>query len=176
MVYNFVNMMFIKKFQVVGIILIDCWGKQWLDQFPAYSQFYSKLEQFILDNVDYQYIVSSSEDLADNLKALPGTHILCQNWEDLELYFDSPSVAGNWLIGGHAWDICVHHSNIGLLSLMKKKYLNFLMFSHPNLISLENLLIKVTDDQFRYDSKISWTKQWTLLDTEYWTMKKFLNQ
>jgi hypothetical protein len=167
--------MSIKKFQVAGIILIDCWGKQWLDQFPEYSQFYSRLERFILENIDYQYIVSSTENLADNLKTLPGTHIICRNWEDLELYFGSPSVAGHWLMGGQAWDICVHHSNIGLLSLMKKKYINFLMFSHPNLISLEDPLIRVTDDQFRYDSKVSWTDRWTPLGSEYWAMKKFLN-
>jgi hypothetical protein len=168
--------MSIKKFQVEGIILIDCWGKQWLDQYPEYSQFYTRLEEFILNNIEYQYIVSSSEDMVDNLRALPGTHILCQDWEDLELYFNSPGLAGHWLIGGQSWDICVHHSNVGLLSLMKKKYINFLMFSHPSLISLEDPLVEVTDDYFKYDSKIDWTNRWTPLGSEYWAMKKFLNQ
>jgi hypothetical protein len=168
--------MSMKKFQVTGIVLIDCWGNQWLDQYPAFSQFYSRLEQFILNNVDYQYLVTSTEDLAENLKLLPGTHILSRNWEDLELYFDNPSLAGHWLIGGQTWDICVHHSNIGLLSLKKKNYINFLMFSHPSLISLEDPLIKVTEDQFLDDNKIEWTNKWTPLGSEYWAMKKFFNR
>lgn len=168
--------MSMKKFQTVGIILIDCWGKPWSDQHPEYSQFYSQLEQFILNNIEYQYIVSSVDNLTENLKTLPGTHLVCKSWEDLELYLDSTSVTGHWLIGGAAWDICVHHSNIGLLSLTRKNYINFLMFSHPSLISLEDPLDKVNDDQFRYDSKISWTNRWTPLGSEYWAMKKFLNK
>ena len=161
-----------KKFSITGIILIDCWGDWWLEQQPDFMKFYLQLEKFITERINYQYIVSSNTNYADNLKKLPNTHIVCQEWKDLELHLGA--VTGNWLIGGQTWGICTHDSNIGLKQLLTKKYTNFLMFSHPTLFSLENPNESTSNRIFVEDTQVKWTDQWTPLKTEFWAIENFL--
>ena len=160
--------MSIKKFQVRGIILIDCWGGDWISKWPRYAIFNKQLEEFISTRVEYQYIISSSEGLDENLRALPGTHVVCKNWKDLEDYLKSESVTGNWLIGGQSWQVCFHHSEIGPKTLQSKDYNNFLMFSHPELVYSEFPDQPITDYHFETDPIISWTKSWAPMGTDFW--------
>ena len=164
--------MSIKKFQVNGIILIDCWGGEWIEQQPVFDLFNKQVETFIRERIEYEYIVSSSFNFADNLRTLPGTHITCRNWKDLEDYFNSEGIAGHWLIGGQSWNICFHNSMIGPKQFLTRNYINCLMFSHPKLVFSEHPYIPISDSTFKNDTEVRWTKDWAPLGTDFWLLQK----
>jgi len=155
-----------KKFDAV--LLVDCWTPNfWKDDERARKQkkFHNSLLSF-LRTQEFDQVLFATKGLPETqtdprlkyklhskTKSNSELHI-----EDIVSYYDlykNLQDKSNILLGGAAWQMCVHGNHIGLYELMDEK--NLTILSHPSMVdSFIDDEEPVTKQDFENDWMITW--------------------
>ncbi len=148
-----------KKFD--ALILIDCWDEHWIqfEKLPNKREFYGRLLDFV-SNLEFNKIFFCSGP-----KNQPSwkTHIFLEHFYpqhryilDIEELKENLSIGSTILVGGQAWQVCLHH----------KKELNFMLlnqfyevYSHPKIVDGDiNSIVNIDTENFMSDILL-WEKR-----------------
>jgi len=150
------------------LVLIDCWEENiWEDQAQRnkMSSFYDRIIKFVSDynfkkvifaTHGYRYSNPTSERLVRGISNSSNTLMSKTQVQNFyELYAAGVKPGDTLLVGGAAWNVCVHHNQIGLINLVQEEH--FSVLTHPDILdSLITKNEKITAKTLQADEKIRW--------------------
>ena len=144
-----------------SLILIDVWDEEWRKKHDSdgYRVFISKLldfvEMFSFENVIVSGGVSAIEDVYPDSMCV-------QTLDDVKSICPEKS---NVLVGGTAWNLCLHERPISFISLNNAGYR---VYSSKEICDTWVYSIDtVEDDYFENDKRIKWQQKYGM-----WRMEK----
>lgn len=145
-----------------GLILIDCWGQPtWHEKSPKSKAFYKNIVSFlneqsiVLDNL----IFATYGGITDQSLFEINANNIHEDVFDWNQFKNKNLDHGNWLMGGAAWESCIHYRPFGLVSFIATQP-KCELISHPDLIDTRFTLDeKMSEQHFENDKVIKWIDQ-----------------
>jgi glycerol-3-phosphate cytidylyltransferase len=156
-----------------GIILIDCWGGEWVKTNPDSVNLYKRLITF-LDERPVEHIVFATygdhgedrpvAEIFNEMKAF--TNPTTSHITTIDEFHNKGLNYGKWLVAGQAWGECIHKRKLGIVNLMQNT--NTEVYINPGLIDTKNFK-QVQDNDIVFDIRVEWTKV-----GDYWRAHKVI--
>ena len=150
-----------------ALVLIDCWEEDTWDttvRKEKATAFHKRLAKFVAKHEFKQVIFATA-----NYKARPTSSWLVRNITNsskgllpktqienfYEFYRTGIKPRDKLLVGGAAWNLCVHGNQIGLMNLMNEEH--FSILTHPEVVdSYIDDRLPVTIETILSDNRIRW--------------------